>query len=481
MRIGALCTQVRASRSAMAPSSRRWGVQGSPVSTLFFALATAFAGGYRIDVQAHQVSDGEVQFAYHLGPERDYLVQTATLTDGSVVFTGDETLEPGVYVLAFPLDKAYIEILIGTDQTLSVELDKPSEVDSVKIQGSVVNTAFYEMLRYIADRSAVVRDLQTRLEAAEPGSEAARTHQQALEAAEQEVQAYRERLIAEHPGTVLATILSATRKLQIPDTVQGDEARFEWYRSHFWDGVDFGAVALLRTKFFEEKLHTYLDKLTYQEPEALKEATSDLLQRASAHPEVYRYVATTLTNKYAKSRVVCQDSVYVHLVDEVYASGRATWADAEMVSKMISRTDELRPTLCGTRVPELALPDASGERRRLAAVEAPWTILYFYDPECSHCRRVGPKLGKLSETLDGVGLYTVSNDDRTDWKAALEAWGVATGTHVAVTSEQDRKAYGRYGIRGLPAVFLLDADKKVVLKQIDVDQIPSALEQLRKR
>jgi hypothetical protein len=103
--------------------------------------------------------------------------------------------------------------------------------------------------------------------------------------------------------------------------------------------------------------------------------------------EAFQYYLVYFLNDAAKSKRMGMDAVYVHLVDQYYTTGKATWADEEQMKKTQDPGDNIRPTLIGKIAPDLTLFTEAGEPLTLHGIESPYTVLFFWDPECGHCKK----------------------------------------------------------------------------------------------
>lgn len=99
----------------------------------------------------------------------------------------------------------------------------------------------------------------------------------------------------------------------------------------------------------------------------------------------------------------------------------------------------------------------------------PLTVI-FYDPDCDHCRETIAALGELGEKTDVLAVCITGDERRwrstlsqlpTDWTPAFD--------------RSDIMANDTYVIRSMPSVYLLDPERRVVLKNPTVDKLLNAL------
>ena len=61
-----------------------------------------------------------------------------------------------------------------------------------------------------------------------------------------------------------------------------------------------------------------------------------ILAKAKGKPETFKYSLWYLTRWAETSKIMGMDEVFVYLVEEYYLKGKATWLDAEQLSKYIN-------------------------------------------------------------------------------------------------------------------------------------------------
>ncbi|MGE5420345.1 MAG: DUF4369 domain-containing protein, partial [Chloroflexota bacterium] len=97
--------------------------------------------GYLIDVTIRGLSDSAIYLGYHFG-DKQYLKDTIKLDKaGKGVFTGNEALPQGIYLVVLP-GKKYFEVLLSEDQNFSLDCSYNDYIGTLKFVGSTENTAF---------------------------------------------------------------------------------------------------------------------------------------------------------------------------------------------------------------------------------------------------------------------------------------------------------------------------------------------------
>ena len=178
------------------------------------------------------------------------------------------------------------------------------------------------------------------------------------------------------------------------------------------------------------------------------------------------------------------DGIYVHLVDEYYSKGFAPWIDAEQLDKMKKNADGLRPILVGKTAPEIKVIRYPEERPvSLHGIKSPYTILFIWDPTCSHCKASLPSIVKFYEKYKSLGVEILAVCSQfTDkvpecWKY-LDDNNIKPGWINAADPYHQSKYKVLYDVKSTPQIFILNKDKKIISKGIGAEQLDDLMKQV---
>ncbi|RMG65806.1 MAG: DUF5106 domain-containing protein [Bacteroidetes bacterium] len=426
--------------------------------------------GYDIQVEIDGFEAKEAYLAYYLG-DKQYIKDTTAVEDGRFTFKGDEPLEGGIYLVVMPPDNRYFEIIVNTDQHFSLRTDTADLVAHMKIKGSEENSVFYDDLIFLAEKRRESQQLQAQGEAGKA----------ALAALNEEVKTYRKSFMDRYPDFLYTKILRTMEDPEVPEAPPGADSlfAFHYYRDHYFDQVDFADDRLLRTPVLYNKVNTYLERLTYRHPDSINLALDLIISKAEANEEVFQFFVVHYLNKYANSKIMGFDGIYVHLVEQYYMSGKAWWADSATVAKMAERALALSPTLVGRQAPDFRVTDVNGQPQSPHGIAAEYLILYFWDYDCGHCKKITPALTEafLQYADYPVKLMAVSiNGDEATWRERSKEYGLDAPHIVNCQDHTRRSGFDKmYDIRSTPRILLLDKQKTILAKQISVDQLEDIL------
>ncbi|HSF89911.1 MAG TPA: DUF4369 domain-containing protein, partial [Saprospiraceae bacterium] len=298
-------------------------------------LATNPEGGYRIEVQIQNYAGDTLKLGYYFGKSQ-YLKDTALVNQGKFVFEGDKPLDPGVYLLVIPPDNKFVHVLVAADQQrFSLTVDLNDIVKSAKFKGSSENEIYYDYLRKLEERRPRAEELKKLMI---EDSLQATTYKAELTAIDEEVAKIQAEEIRKFPKTMTSMLIRANQEIDVPpfeDLEETDrkQKQYEYFRAHYFDQFDLNDPRAMRSGVIHQKIDFYLQKLTYQVPDSQIVAMDYLLSKMDKNPEAFQYYLVHFLNESAKSKRMGMDAAYVHLVDQYYAKGLATWMEKEQLDK----------------------------------------------------------------------------------------------------------------------------------------------------
>jgi peroxiredoxin len=131
----------------------------------------------------------------------------------------------------------------------------------------------------------------------------------------------------------------------------------------------------------------------------------------------------------------------------------------------------------GTKVPEIALPGATGETVKLSSLKGKVVLIDFWASWCGPCRRSMPGLKAVYKKYKDKGLeiYGISLDDN---KAAWDKAVKEDGTPWLHVIDREGGIARQWGIQYIPTSFLLDKEGKLIAVNSEKDALEKLLKQL---
>ena len=268
---------------------------------------------------------------------------------------------------------------------------------------------------------------------------------------------------------------------EIPAALVSIDAKTEYLARHFWENYDFSdTVSVSNPELLEQTLVNYLAMLS----ETTDEATAGSCLRKLADDMrkdsiVYAWFDEKLEHYlYDPNSPMRNDEYYMAVLQGMVESGR--YREVEKLRPEY-RMRILRKNRKGDKAADFAYTLEGGEKGTLHGIKSDFTLLLLYDPECENCRHAisemvqSPVIRDLTTLTDAVVRVPVKvltvcvEHDMENWRAHLTMlpahWlnGFDDGHQI-----RDKELYD---LRSFPSLYLLDSDKRVLLKDVNVQDI----------
>jgi len=454
---------------------------------LFIGNFSGNAQAYDINIKVDGLKDTTTFLAYYYGKGQYYKDTALVNNKGEMNFKGEDTLAHGMYSLI--LDDVKLFDFIVDGQKFSLSTDTSNTTQSMKVKGSPENELFYEYLNFLNVRQREVRRLKKELEGANE-SKKEEIDARMLEL-DDEVRNYIDALHEDHKGTFTSNFIYALEYPQVPEAPKNEDGSidsnfaFKYFKSHYFDNIDFTDQRLLHSSTYHEKIFYYMNKLTLQDPDSVIESADYVLGLAAQNPELFKYTLSNLTSKYERSEQMGMDAVFVHLAKNYFMTGKADdWFAEKELKKLSERANSLEPLLIGKKAPNIVVKDTAQEKfLELYKIEAKYTVVYIWSPECGHCKIATPKLKKTYDKYKekGVEVFGIGNEfENEEWLEFIRKHDLnwINGSDGGDFRSNFRTLYDVYST---PQTYLLDENKIILSKKMSVESLENIIEFYLKR
>lgn len=473
---------------------------------LFCSMFVAEAQeGYQIEVTLDNYANDTLLLGYHYG-DKQYIKDTCVInSDGKFLFSGEETLDPGVYLMVMRPDNQYFQLLIDNgDQHFTVQTDATAPSEKMQTKGSTENELFYGYMNFLAQQRPKADALRVSLKNA-PDAEKA-SLQKELKLINESVVNYQKDLTENKKSSLAAAFVKSFMEVPMPEFTGSEKTvqlkRYHYYKKHYFDNIDLSDARLVRTPFLFQKVDYFLNKLTAQHPDSINASIDHVLGKMAPAEDTYKYYLVHFLNSYASSKIVGMDAVYVHLAETYYASGKAPWTEEEQLTKIVDNAKTLKPILIGKIAPDikmfeidipgtLAAENDENEYKRwrhkreltLHEISTPYTVLFVWDPDCGHCKKSMPKMIEFYENYrdKGVEVFAVCTkiyDGIVDCAKYIQDKDGMVNWINTIDPFIKSKYKQIYDIKSTPQIFILDENKEIISKRIGAEQIAEVMDKI---
>lgn len=493
---------------------------------LSLLLALSFTGfSQKIKFKISNQKDTTVFLVKYYGKGM-YYADTAKMKGGIAEFNtsikGKEQ-KPGVFALLLPGQK-YFDFIYNSEE-IYIETTTPDFVNSMLVKKSEENKVFLDYVKFISQQRTKASDLSKKRDAFKKDDAEYKKLGEEIETISKGVLQYQQDLVKNNSTKLVSKVVKMSMDVPIPDAPKDEKGKiidstfaYKYFRDHYFDNVDLKDDRLLNTPMFHTKLEDFFSKkMLIQHPDTIIKYAYVFIDKLDPKSELFKYCLTHITSTSEKSNIMGMDKVFVRLGQRYYCAKNlegkspAYWMAEDKLDELCKKVEVNKNLVQGVVPPNVILRDTTETKwMDFYSIKADYTVLYFWDPECGHCKTVTPKLQKLyAEKLKArnVEVFAVGKaigEDFVKWKKFIKTNNLQF-INVALTDKLYKQAQENakdlvptypgeqgkpttlqslnyqetYDIFSTPRVFILDKDKRIVAKQLSISQLEDFLDRLQ--
>ncbi len=489
-----------------------------PLLLLFifiYSLLPASNDAYHLTIQVKNCPDTFLFLSrYEFNFQR--IVDTAKIDRKSqtAVFKGKSTLPNGMYKVSGRNNKCYFDFILFHETKFKLQTDTTLKQEGLTVYGSDENKAWAEYARFMSIKN---KELISQQKKQKTNRDSTRKAQETIRQINKQIRAYQQDFTKKYPKYYTTKLIPLQQE---PDTEGLSNPKQEDsnvlsansnYKNHFWDNIDLSDSSIVNNPYFYPRVKKYFDQVVIQNPDSIIRNGQMLVEWTKGNKLVFKYLVHYLTSTYANASNVQMEKVFVEFANTYYRSGQAYWADSNALHKILAAANAKEKSLLGKTAPDLLLFDTSGLKVceklgitedqsaekistiytdqtlllntitiRLSEIKADYMLVVFWQHNCKNCETELPLIQHMYDSLRSAEIsfqvYAVyTGHDYANWKKFISThhlhWvNVADVCHNYVLSTL-------YELAGMPSLYLLDKEKKIIAKRVNKEQIPQIIQQ----
>lgn len=441
--------------------------------------------GYQIKFRIHGKKDTLGMIAYYYS-NGTYIKDTVKLDGSGRCTYKPAELPRGLYVFVIT-DKIYFDFVVNNDHRFSMETDYTDPINKMVIKDSPENKLFYQYLVQNRTKYQEIENLQDLYKSLGEPKDSAQYFSDRISKINKELIKFKLDMVAQFPESFTALMIKAMKEPEIlnsdiptlPDGRKDSAAAYRMYKNQYWEGVDFTDARVLRTPVFHNKLKKYFEKIVIQQTDTIIGEIDRMVEKCRPNPEMFKYIIWFTTYTFENSEIMGFDKIFVHIVDKYYVTGQTTWVTPDVQEKIIKKSNKIKPLLIGKIAPNMIMLDTNNQLVSMHHIQAKYTMLLFWDPDCSHCEHEIPIIVSFyneNKAKYGLEVFAICSDtSMVKMKNAIKKkkmpWINVDGPRTATGDYHEQ-----YDIISTPVIYLLNERKEIIAKKLAANKIDVFLE-----
>jgi thiol-disulfide isomerase/thioredoxin len=443
--------------------------------------------GHAIQISLKPYQNTKIYIGTNYGNNK-VLADSCVLNEKSEgVFKGAQKLTPGIYFLVNPKYNILFDFLVDEAQNFKIIADT-NNLSNYSIIGSYENDLFKEYSVAVNKIGSELAAIENKFKTATTAADSSLYRTQYI-SKDKALKDQRSSFMKAHPKSMMSYLLNVMQRPEAPaiPVINGKADSlypFYYVKNHFWDDVVFNDNRLIRTPFFEAKLDEYFKNYVARDADSIIEEVQYMLTVAKTGKEIYPFLLFKFTNKYISPEFMGQDKVFLHLYQNFFAKGDTILLNEASKKSITERAYSLMANQLGLPAPALDINTIDDKPFSLYKTAAPYTFIAFWDPTCSHCKVEIPQLDsmyKASWKALGVQIVGVNINykELPAWKKFIADNQINNWFHVyqteaalnkEITNQKPTTIRQLYDVFKTPTFYLLDANKRIIAKNLTLQQ-----------
>lgn len=273
------------------------------------------------------------------------------------------------------------------------------------------------------------------------------------------------------------------KMVTVPTVMTSPEERAAYLVENYWQNFDYADTSLITLPTVTEQAFVnFIDVLPLTTPEIARRGIDKNINAAMDGDSLMAAHIRSLYESYLydPNSPMRNEDLYIIYLQSVIGNPR------------IDPVDKIRPQFqldmalknrVGSVVTDFRFAKADGSKTSLhSQVKSTYTLLFFNNPDCPNCQEIKSAMAASdvvseltkSGKLRVVAVYT--DKDLEAWHKAASA--IPAGWVNGYTNGVTENMEDMYDLRAIPTLYLLDANKKVVLKDAPYPLVDQTLREV---
>ncbi len=272
------------------------------------------------------------------------------------------------------------------------------------------------------------------------------------------------------------------KMIEVPASLTTIKERCEYVVLHYWDNFDFSDTTYIRyPEVTEQAFADFLEVAQLPQTDYATACTAIESTLLKAEPDTVMlnyFLGLYEKYLYDANSPMRNEEYYIPVLEYTIASPAVP--ELEKIRPQF-RLDMARKNRVGETASDFVYTTAAGVSAPLSKIKSEYVILYFNNPDCTACKEIkmmmntSPVLTNLISSGRVKVLALYPDADLQIWKNHLSdfpsSWINGYDKERRIETEKI------YDLKAIPTLYLLDKDKRIILKDANFEKIEAYLAQ----
>lgn len=261
---------------------------------------------------------------------------------------------------------------------------------------------------------------------------------------------------------------------EIPEGMTEPLERASYVMMNFWEPMDFNNEEYSHNVgFIEQNFANFAQFYPYVDDKVNLGATKRMIEKAMVNQEALQ-ILDSIASRYLSDRKspYYNETAYINLMEIMLTTETYSVEKELRIKYAIANAKKNRP---GQAAANFDFITREGKKTSLyKANNNPYTLLFFYNPDCESCKEMIAKVLQNEDVTDLVKRGTVgvvavyAEGDRDLWDKTKNEYPSNWIVGFDISGILDKELYV---YDAPPSIYLLDRSKHVVLKEPTLEQL----------
>ena len=399
-------------------------------------------------------------------------VANADVIDGQFTFEIDEDQPAGIYRAYYKIENSLYVEFIYNKEDVEFSFDPNSPLASISFSRSEENIVYHDYYNTIKQLQHKIDSVQVLyFKATEKSEEASlkkeyNTFLTQLKAQQVSYEKNSSSLMANH-------FIRASAQYNADHPHKDPKDYLNAIKAHFFDAMSLSDSVLSHSTFINDRLNDYVFYLNQGDDHLSQNALQkDAIEKAVTWIGTSTEFLSNFEEELLETYLLQENADMINFVlDNYYMSLPAAYQNEELLRRL---TASLK-TAIGVTAPDFRWKQNGTDFSLHTLTGTDYYIVLFFSSNCPHCQMEIPEFYTFISGIENIKVVAVGlEDEKESWEAMTNEY--AEFINILDLDKWSSQKVKDYGISAIPTYLVLDADKKILAKPEDFDELKSMFE-----